>query len=60
LEDRIKRHNTGRSKYTKTKMPWELIYSKKFDNKISALRREKEIKSWKNTVQISKLVERHD
>jgi len=41
LEDRLKRHNEGRSKYTKSGIPWELLYSEQHLNRSSAIRREK-------------------
>ena len=36
LEDRIKRHNTNRNKYTAGKGPWELIYQYEFDTRKEA------------------------
>jgi len=32
LDDRIKRHNQGRSKSTKSGRPWEVAYIEEFDN----------------------------
>ena len=31
LNDRITRHNQGRSKYTKSKTPWDLVYFEEFN-----------------------------
>lgn len=49
LKRRIKQHNAGKTKSTKAKRPWKLVYSEKFESLKEAARREKEIKSWKNT-----------
>ena len=43
LEERLKRHNEGRSKYTKNKGPWEIVYKEEHPDRSSAVRREKEI-----------------
>ena len=56
LDDRIERHNQGRSKYTKTKRPWKLVYSEKFSDRSSAVKRENQIKRQKRKGFIEKLV----
>jgi len=56
LSERIKRHNQGRSNYTKSKRPWEIAYSEEFDDRASAVNREKELKSWKSRHLIEKLI----
>jgi putative endonuclease len=48
LKERLKRHNEGRSKYTKAKRPWQLIYFEEFTKRLYATRREKGIKSHKS------------
>ncbi|MBW1803054.1 MAG: GIY-YIG nuclease family protein [Deltaproteobacteria bacterium] len=58
LSERIERHNHGRSKYTKTKRPWELVYSEKFPDRSHAINREKQIKARKSKKFIENLVER--
>ncbi len=44
LDDRMKRHNDGRSKYTKNGIPWELIVTFEFETRPEAVRLEKKIK----------------
>jgi putative endonuclease len=45
LDDRVKRHNTGRgAKYTRSRRPVELVYSESVNDHTTALRREFEIK----------------
>ena len=56
IVDRIKRHNSGRSKATKNSMPWELIYSEEYSTRSLAFRREQEIKSYKGGIKFKKLL----
>lgn len=45
LERRLKAHNSGKgAKYTKARLPVEIVYFEEFDNKIDAMKREYEIK----------------
>ncbi|MDH5474884.1 MAG: GIY-YIG nuclease family protein [Cyclobacteriaceae bacterium] len=46
-------HNQGSSRYTKTKMPWKLIFLKNFDIKTEALKFERYLKKTKNKKFIS-------
>lgn len=55
LKDRVKRHNEGRSKYTKDKGRWSLFYFEKYSTRRDAVKREKEIKSKKSRSYIEKL-----
>ena len=56
LEDRLERHNQGRSKYTKTKRPWKLVYSEEFPAKGSAMKKENYIKKRKSKNYIEELI----
>ena len=56
LEDRLKKHNRSRSGFTSTGKPWILLYKEVLDNKSDALKREKQIKNWKNRERIERLV----
>jgi putative endonuclease len=47
LEDRVERHNQGRSQYTKLKRPWKLLYSEEYIDRPSAVKRENEVKGKK-------------
>ena len=47
LEQRILYHNRAWSTWTKTRGPWQLVYSESFESKQDALRREKFFKSGK-------------
>ena len=41
---RLEQHNTGKSSFTKTKMPWKLIFVQVFETKTAALIQEKKLK----------------
>ena len=44
LEDRLKRHSQGRSRYTKNRGPWILVYKEEFASRSEAVLREQECK----------------
>ncbi|PKD43290.1 GIY-YIG nuclease family protein [Rhodohalobacter barkolensis] len=48
LEDRLKRHNQGRSKYTKPCIPWTLKYKERFESRSEVMKIEERIKSLKS------------
>ena len=56
LDDRLARHNEGRSSATKHGVPWELVYTEKFESRAEAMARESEIKSWKSSKRIRELL----
>jgi putative endonuclease len=58
LEDRVERHNQGHSQYTKSKLPWNLVYSEEHPDRSSAVRREKRIKDRKDKQSIETMVRR--
>lgn len=53
---RLARHNSGASRYTKAKGPWELIYTEQFHSRALAVQREKQIKGWKNKKYVNDLI----
>lgn len=54
---RVKSHNKGYSKYTKTKRPWKLVYKEVYDTISEARKREFYLKSLKSRIAIAKLIE---
>ncbi len=47
VEDRIKEHNSGEgAKYTASRKPVHLIFQEKHRDKVSAMKREIQIKRW--------------
>ena len=47
MTERLTRHNTGRSAFTKKDRPWKTIYQESFKTRAEAMQREKQIKSYK-------------
>jgi len=47
-EKRLDYHNDGKSKYTRSKLPWKLIFYKSFDTKTEALKFERYLKNTRN------------
>lgn len=56
VQKRLKLHNQGSVPSTKRYVPWQLVYSEKYHDLISARRRELQIKSWKKRSAIEKLL----
>lgn len=56
LDERLKRHNAGRSHYSKRHIPWALIYSERQPSKKAAYLREMEMKSYKGGIQFKNLI----
>ncbi len=48
IEDRLSRHNSGRSLSTKKGKPWILVYTETFETRSEAMLREKAIKQMKS------------
>ena len=47
INRRVKEHNTGKSIFTRGRVPVELIYLEKSKSRSLATKREKEIKGWR-------------
>jgi putative endonuclease len=48
LQARLAEHNSDKSRYTRNRGPWKMVYSESFATLGLARRREMEIKAWKN------------
>ena len=55
LERRLEEHNRGKTTFTKTGIPWILVYYEEFNSKTEAIKRELEIKKRKSRTYIEKL-----
>jgi putative endonuclease len=55
LEQRIRRHNTNHKGFTGPANDWVLMHAEPFEIVELALRREREIKSWKSRKRIESL-----
>ena len=54
--ERIRKHNSNHKGFTGGIGDWELKYSEEYVTKSEAVKREKEIKSWKSRKMIEKLI----
>ena len=59
IEDRLERHNGGRSKATKSGRPWRLVYTETFSTRPEAVARETQLKKGKSRVRIQELVKKN-
>jgi putative endonuclease len=57
LSGRLRRHNSAHKGFTAAGRPWKLVYSESFSEKALALKREMELKSWKNRKKLEELIE---
>jgi putative endonuclease len=57
LEDRVRRHNEGRVVATKGRRPLILVRSEEFESRSEAVRRERELKSFKGNSRFRELVD---
>jgi len=56
LENRMKAHKEGKgSKYVRSRLPFEMIYSKLYKDKSSACKAESMIKTWPRAQKIKRL-----
>ncbi len=58
IQERLQRHLSGRSKYTSKAKDWVLLYSEEYQTRALAIKREKQLKNWKNAVRIRELIQR--
>ena len=57
LNDRLERHNLGRSKATRHGVPWRLVYCETFDTRREAVRRELYVKTGVGREELCQIVE---
>ena len=56
LDRRFYEHNLGRSKFTSTGIPWELVYTEEWVDLVLAKQRELKIKKMKSRIYIQELI----
>lgn len=56
IEYRLFRHNDGSNRSTKAGRPWCLIYQENYPSKSDAIKREKQVKSYKGGEAFQKLI----
>ena len=55
-DDRLVKHNSKHKGFTHGVKDWEIVYTEQFQTKQEAMKREKQIKSWKNRQLIEALI----
>ena len=55
-QQRTVEHNSSKSRWTRYKGPWTLVYSEEFSTKENAFKRELQIKSYKGGEAFKKLI----
>ena len=58
LERRLKEHNLGLSKYTKSTKPFRLIHYENFESRSKAIKREKYFKTGKGREELQSIVDK--
>ncbi|OGG01951.1 hypothetical protein A2W14_01455 [Candidatus Gottesmanbacteria bacterium RBG_16_37_8] len=56
IDVRFIKHNNGKVKSTKSRLPLELIFSKEFNTRSEAIRTEKRLKGYKNSKYLKYLI----
>ncbi len=56
VDARLRFHNAGLQRSTRNRIPFQLVYTEKLENKEKALLREKQIKSYKGGEAFKKLI----
>jgi putative endonuclease len=57
LEKRLNEHNSGKTKSTRSGVPWFLFHSEKFNTRQEAYKRERQIKSYKGGNAFKKIIQ---
>jgi putative endonuclease len=57
IESRLIFHNKGLQRSTRSRIPFRVVFIEEYINRSIALKREKEIKSWKGGFAFKKLIE---
>ena len=60
LRERLKRHNSGREKYTKSYVPWSLYAYKSFSTRGEAVILERKLKNLKSTKRMLDFIIAHN
>ena len=56
IKKRLIAHNKGRSKYTRNKVPYELVYKKEFNSRSEAYKYEMKLKSLKKRKSLENII----
>ena len=57
LNERLRKHNSNHDGFTGRTNDWIIVFTQKFESKSLAYAREKEVKNWKSSKRIKKLID---
>jgi putative endonuclease len=57
VEKRLSQHNSGKTRSTKSRKPFILVYTEKFNSRLDARKREKYLKSYKGSKEKLNIIE---
>ena len=57
VENRLIKHNEGKSKYTSKKIPWKIAYFEEYETRKEAIQRERFLKKQKNRSFYQRLID---
>jgi putative endonuclease len=57
LQERLRKHLSDHKGFTSKASDWVIAYSETFNSKSEAYRREREIKNWKSSFRIQKMIQ---
>ncbi|MEA2007377.1 MAG: GIY-YIG nuclease family protein [Patescibacteria group bacterium] len=60
VEKRLSQHNSGKTKSTKSRTPFKLIYKERYDSRAEAREREKYLKSYNGVNEKREIVDNHN
>ena len=58
VELRLTKHLLSKKGFTSKAKDWKIVYTEVFGNKLAAMQRESQLKSWKNRTRIEELINR--
>ncbi|MFO7827168.1 MAG: GIY-YIG nuclease family protein, partial [Bacteroidales bacterium] len=56
VRERLKRHNSGREKFTSKGKPWQLVFYTWYDSRAEAMKLERKLKNLKSQERIKKFI----
>jgi len=59
IQERVRKHNSSTKGFTTSGKPWKLVYFESYQTKGLAMKREKQLKSWKNAQRIKELINKN-
>ena len=60
LSERLGKHNSNHKGFTGRANDWNVVFFEKYDAKSDALKREMQLKKWKNRKRIESLIKNHN